>query len=100
MIKTALASFFLALLFIPAARADEWNKKTTVTFNAPVEVPGTVLAPGQYVFRLANSDSDRTIVQIFNAREDHLYATILGVRDYRDEPSDRTIINFDERPAG
>ena len=50
-----------------AAKADEWNKKTTITFNQPVEIPGMVLAPGTYVFELMDSPSDRDVVQIFNA---------------------------------
>ena len=38
-------------------KADEWDKKTIFTFNAPVEVPGKVLTPGTYVFKLLNSSS-------------------------------------------
>ena len=30
----------VALAALPSAKADDWNKKTTVTFSAPVEVPG------------------------------------------------------------
>ena len=26
------------------ARADEWDKKTVVTFSAPVEIPGEISA--------------------------------------------------------
>jgi hypothetical protein len=33
----------------PKAAADAWDKKTIVTFSAPVEVPGKVLTPGTYV---------------------------------------------------
>ena len=49
---------------LPSAKADEWNKETTVSFKEPVAVPGQVLAPGTYVFKLADSQSDRHIVQI------------------------------------
>ena len=61
----------VALAFPPGAKADEWNKKTTVTFSAPVEIPGVgaqVLPAGTYVFKLLDSQSDRHIVQIFNER--------------------------------
>jgi hypothetical protein len=50
---------FLTLLiggaawFAPFAKADEWDKQTIVTFNKPVEVPGSVLRAGTYVFKLA-----------------------------------------------
>jgi len=54
------------------ARADESNKKTTITFSGPVEIPGVhltgwgVLPAGTYVFKIMDSQSDRHIVQIFN----------------------------------
>ncbi|PYS05701.1 MAG: hypothetical protein DMG17_33735 [Acidobacteria bacterium] len=37
------------------AKADEWDKKTLVTFDQPVEIPGMVLPAGTYVFRRASS---------------------------------------------
>ena len=82
------------------ARADEFNKETIVTFNAPVEVPGHVLPAGKYVFKLADTNSNRDIVEIFNANQTHLIAFIMGVPDYRLQPTDRTKISFEERSAG
>jgi hypothetical protein len=82
------------------ANADQWDKKTTVTFSAPVEVPGKVLPAGTYVFKLLDSPSERHIVQIYDADQRKLYATILAVPDYRLKPSDKPIIRFDERPSG
>jgi hypothetical protein len=93
-----LAMFALALT--PGAKADEYNRKTIVTFNAPVEIPGQVLGPGTYVFKLLDSPSDRNIVQIFNKDENHLYATILALPDYRMKPAGKTVITFEERAAG
>lgn len=46
---------------VPHALADEWDQKTIVNFNGPVEVPGRVLPAGTYVFKLADSSSDRNI---------------------------------------
>jgi len=89
----------LGALVAPKARADEWDKKTTLTFNEPVQVPGTTLPAGTYVFKLADS-SDRTIVQVWNEGETRLIATILAVADYREKTPDTTIVSFDERPAG
>jgi hypothetical protein len=82
------------------ANADQWDKKTTVTFSAPVEVPGKVLPAGTYVFKLLDSPSERHIVHIYDADQRKLYATILAVPDYRLKPSDKPIICFDERPSG
>jgi outer membrane biosynthesis protein TonB len=81
------------------ARADEWNKATTLTFNRPVEVPGMVLGAGTYVFRLADT-SDRNVVQILNADESHLYENVLAVPAYRENPTDKTAVTFEERAKG
>ena len=84
----------------PQAKADDWNQKTVFSFSGPVEVPGQVLEPGTYVFKLMNSQSDRNIVQVFNKRENHLFGTFLTIPDYRLKPAGKTIITFEERAAG
>lgn len=97
----ALLLFGALVLFglLPSARADEWNKRTVVTLNEPVEVPGVVLQPGTYVFKLMDSPANRHIVQIYNQDETHLYATILAIPNYRLKPADKTVIGFEERPS-
>jgi hypothetical protein len=84
---------------LPNARADEWNKKTVVTFSQAVEVPGRVLPAGTYMFRLLDSPSDRHIVQIFNADGSQIIATILAINNYRLEPTGETVMKFSERPG-
>jgi LPXTG-motif cell wall-anchored protein len=91
------------LLVAPTAMADDYNRKTVVTFSGPVEVPGVgaqTLAAGTYVFKILDSQSDRHIVQIFNQDETHLYTTILAIPNYRLKPTSKTVITFSERPAG
>jgi len=93
----------LGIMFSSTALAQPWNKKTTVTFSAPVEIPGVgaqVLPAGTYVFRLLDSMSDRNIVQIFNKDESHVYATILAIPNYRLKATDKTVMTFAERAAG
>jgi hypothetical protein len=93
----------LCTIFSSAASAQPWNKKTTVTFSGPVEIPGVgaqVLPAGTYVFRLLDSMSDRNIVQIFNKDQSHIYATILAVPNYRLKATDKTVMTFAERAAG
>src|SRR5215467_11933562 len=86
--------------FARPAAADEWDKKTVITFSGPVEIPGQVLPAGTYVFKLADSQSDRHIVQVFSKDETHLYGTILAVPDYRMQPTGKTVISFEERTTG
>jgi hypothetical protein len=88
-----------AAWFAPSARADEWDKQTTLTFNEPVQIPGQVLQAGTYVFKLAGS-SARNVVQIFTQDQQHLVATVNAIPDYRLEPADKTVVTFEESPSG
>lgn len=99
---TLLTLAFAAVVFTiaPRASADEWDKKTVVTFADSVEVPGKVLAPGTYVFKLADVEGDRQLVQIFNADQSKLVTTVMAIPDYRLNPTDNTAISFEERPSG
>jgi LPXTG-motif cell wall-anchored protein len=90
----------LAFAVTPAARADEWNKRTLLTVHEAIQVPNHVLPPGKYVMKLLDSPSNRNIVQIFNGDETHLITTILAIPDYRLEPSGRTVLTFWEMPPG
>lgn len=89
-----------ALSFVPAAFADVWNQKTTLTFSGPVEIPGKVLPAGTYVFKLADSSSNRNIVQVFNEDQNEIFGTFLAIPDYRVQQAEKTIITFGERPEG
>jgi LPXTG-motif cell wall-anchored protein len=109
-LKTATTTVFclalVGVVFSPAANASDWNRKTTMTFSGPVEIPGVhlkgwgVLPAGTYVFKILDSLSDRHIVQIFNADETQVYATILAIPNYRLKATDKTVVTFRERPAG
>lgn len=90
----------LGLAAVPSARADEYDKKTVLTFSQPVEIPGRVLPAGTYTFKLADSMTDRHIVQIFNADGSEIIATVMTIPDYRLKSSDNTLIRFTEVPAG
>ena len=109
-LKTATTTVFcvalMGVVLSPAANASAWNRKTTMTFSGPVEIPGvhlkgwSVLPAGTYVFKILDSQSDRHIVQIFNADETQIYATILAIPNYRLKATDKTVVTFRERPAG
>jgi hypothetical protein len=85
---------------LPYVKADDWNKETVVTLNKAVAVPGQVLAPGRYVFKLGDEPSDRNIVQIFNEDQSHIIATFLTGSAQRSEPTDDTVLTIEEQPAG
>jgi hypothetical protein len=91
---------FIAAAFSPTTRADVWNKKSILTISEPIQVSKIVLDPGTYVIKLADSSSDRHIVQIFNQDETHLITTVLAIPNYRLQPTGKTRFNFWETPAG
>src|ERR1700693_4891663 len=85
------------------AKADEHDKRTTVKFTEPVEVPGVgaqILPAGTYMFKLLDSPSDRNIVQIFSEDGTHVFTTILAIPNYRLRATDKTVMTFGERAAG
>src|ERR1700756_530851 len=55
LINAAIGLVLLGALFVRNVRADEWDKKTIVSFSAPVQIPGTVLPAGTYVFKVADN---------------------------------------------
>src|SRR5580658_5868605 len=102
----AIFAFLACVVLAQDVRADENNRKTSVTFTAPVETPGVhlagwgVLPAGTYIFKILDSRSDRHVVQIFSKDGKTLYATILAIPNYRLKPTDKTVMTFSERPAG
>jgi hypothetical protein len=93
-----LSMAFLGAAFSPSAKADDHDKKTTVTFSGPVEIPPVyitgmrVLPAGTYVFKLVESSSNRHIVKI--------YATVLAIPNYRLVSKNKTVITFSEGIKG
>src|SRR5919112_1416514 len=82
----------VAALSLGAAAAQEPNtdKTTYVTFSAPVALPGVTLPPGDYMFKLLNSQVNRNIVQIFNHDRSKLFATVVAI------PAQRIEVNGQE----
>src|ERR1700733_3258416 len=105
-VPTVLCAAIIAIAFSPSVKADDWNRKTVITFSQPVETPGVhmqgwaLLHPGTYVFKVLDSKSDRHIVQIFNQDETMIYATILAVPNYRLKATSKTVLTFRETPPG
>ena len=99
-LKTVLVVAALSMLgamSLSSARADEWNKKTVLTFSQPIEIPGQVLPAGTYTFQLMDSPSDRHIVQVFTGDGMHIIATVLAINNFRLRPTDKTVVTFSER---
>jgi hypothetical protein len=92
--------FAFSLFFELAAHADEANQETIFTFNEPVQIPGAVLPAGTYRFQLLDPDSQKDIVQIFNAERTALFATVQTIAAERLQPTGDTTITLAAPEAG
>jgi hypothetical protein len=98
---TTAAGLAIALSFVAfRAEADQWDKKTILTVNQPIQVRDTYLQPGTYVFKLMDSSSNRHIVQIFNSDQSRIIDTILAIPNYRLQPTGNSRFVFWETPPG
>ena len=102
-LKSALLIFGAVLTIsnvTPTAKADTWNKETVVTFSAPVEVPGKNLPAGTYVFKLADTNASRHVVEIFTKDRQHLVTRFIAIPGARLNAADTAIVTLEEEPAG
>jgi hypothetical protein len=100
---TGLCLTVLCVLAAPKAKADDFNRKSIVTFSQPVEVGGSgaqVLPAGTYVFKVINAGAYEHIVQISNQDETHVFTLIVAMPNYRLKSTNKTVMTFSERPAG
>ena len=82
---------------LPLAQASEEDQQTKVTFDQPVEIPGTILPAGSYWF--VRDTNFLNIVRVFSLDWKALYATELTTSTERMEPADRTAFTFAERES-
>lgn len=93
------AALFAAMTPAPAG-AQTYDKLANLTFNRPVQVPGTTLAAGTYRFRLTNPESSRNIVQVLSHDGSIVHAMFYTMPDRRMETTDDAVLTFKETPAG
>ena len=99
-VKALCCATVLTMALAPSAHADEWNKKTILTFSGPVQIPGVTLPAGSYVFKLADIPGNRHVVQVFDKDEKKIYTTMLAIPNERLEASDEPVVLFSERASG
>jgi hypothetical protein len=97
-IATPLVLVLLAAA--PKVFSDDYDKKTDVTIDKPIQVPGATLQPGTYMFILMNSSSNRHIVEIKSEDGKKLYATTFTTAARRVTPTGKVVLSFYEMPAG
>ena len=90
-----ITAILLVLSLSSRAKADDWDKKTIVTFDQDVEIPGQVLPAGTYVFKSFRSNSDRFIVQVWDGSESQLLATLMTIGDSYPNPRGKAYFVLD-----
>jgi hypothetical protein len=98
-----IAALFMSVMVsstVFTLKADERNKKTIIKISQSIEVQGTVLPAGSYVLKVLDSTVDRYTVQIFNANENHVLATVFATPAYRLEDTAETEFRFYDGVAG
>jgi hypothetical protein len=90
----------LACVMETPSTAQTFDKRTLFTFSGPVSMPGVTLPAGKYLFRLANPDSGRNVVQVLNAEGTKPYGMFFAMRAERFEPASTPEVRFMETAAG
>ena len=96
---TAACAATLLTAGVATAQGVVADRRTNVTFSGPVSIPGATLPAGTYVFRIADSPTNRNIVQIYDNEGAKLISTIMAVPADRPEPDGDPVITFKETPA-
>jgi hypothetical protein len=99
-LKVICGAVALAALLAPGASADEWNKRTYLTFSGPVQIPGATLPAGSYTFEIANPDTTRHVIRVSQKDTNKPLALFMTIPNERLEAPADNLIMFAERPAG
>lgn len=96
------ASVLVVLVHLMASGADAFtsDKRTYFTFNQSVALPGVTLPAGTYMFRLADPDTSRRVIQVSDKDGTQSYALLLTMPAYRSQAAKDSEIRFLETPAG
>jgi hypothetical protein len=100
LLTTCCAIAIGTVLLVPGVRADEYNKLTYLTFSASIQVPGVTLPAGTYMFKLADPETGRRAIQIWNQDGSKLYTTLLTIPDQMMEAKSDPVVMFNETPSG
>lgn len=75
------------------------DQKTNLTVEQPIEIPGVILAPGEYSMELISEDARNDVV-VFRDADNNVVSTVLTIRNKRNEVTSDTKLMFYDTPAG
>lgn len=97
---SACSVALLAGAMATPSTAQTLDKRTLFMFSGPVSMPGVTLPAGEYLFRLANPESGRNVVQVLNADGTRPYGMFFAMPAERFEPASTPEVRFMETAAG
>ena len=103
MMRTVLSTVAAALFVVAApqaAQAMPHDNHTHFAFSQPVSIPGAVLPAGEYLFRLADPDSGRRVVQVLNRETGESHGLFLTQTAVRATVAEYPEVTLGEAPAG
>ena len=100
--RLASASVLVVLVSALASGANAFthDKRTYFTFSQPVALPGMTLPAGTYMFRIANPDTGRKVIQVANKEGTQSFAMLLTIPAQRPDAPKDSEIRFRETAAG
>jgi len=99
-VSACAAAMFTAVNVSAALAQGPIDSRTEFTFGAPVELPGTTIPPGTYVFRFADATTSRSVMQVLDKASNKTYGLFLTISAQRPKPSDDAELRFLETPSG
>jgi hypothetical protein len=97
-----LVSALLSLCVFASAQAGgTWHRTTYFSFSVPVALPGVGLAPGTYIFELAEPSTDPSLVRVLSRDRSTVY--LMALTEMIAKPPNRgsrSFVTFGEAPAG
>lgn len=95
-IGVVIACAFALVMSAPAARADERDQATQLTFDQAVRIPGgVVLPPGTYWFKVGQDVTDQNLVHVTDA-DGNIIATTEAISTDRPTITDHTMLKMAE----
>ena len=102
MVSKLVAFLTLAVLTLSIggrAEAQPADNRTYFTFSAPVTLPGMTLPAGKYIFRLADPDSSRKVINVLSADGKRSLAMLHTIPNQAAKPPKDAEIRFMETSA-
>ncbi|MBI4459852.1 MAG: hypothetical protein HY648_07320 [Acidobacteria bacterium] len=90
----------LGSLLLQNGNASVFDKKTILTFNQAVQIPGMVLDPGTYVLKRTDPWLNPKVVSFLDSEERHMIATVFALPVERQTPTSEPEIHFAETRGG